>query len=116
MVDPRLFVIVLAGVCSGAVFGASIPTSTERKIRDGNTGWWPFSNASIAGILFNQLLWLVVIGCVLTVVAVAILIAGKAYPLCQQYDREAFALSWFGGAGIAKWVRYLYWKRQDQWL
>lgn len=116
MVDPRLLTIVLAGVCSGAVLGACIPTNTERKIRSGNNGWWPFSNASMVGIIFNQLFWLTVVGCALTFVAVAILSAGEAYPLCQQYDRETLTLSWFIGAGIAKWGRYLYWKRKDQWL
>ena len=31
-----------------------------------------------------------------------------AYPLSLSYRRE-WAISLLGGAGLAKWVRYLYW-------
>jgi hypothetical protein len=114
MEEVRVATICLAGLCSGAVLGAAIATDTERKIRRGNTGWWPFPNASLVGIILNQVLWVAVIGALLTVVAVAILSAGDAYPLSQP-DRYLLATSWVAGAAIAKFGRYRYWKSKDQW-
>ena len=114
MEDVRLIVIGLAGLCSGAVLGAAIPTDTERKVRMSNSGWLPFSNGSLIGIVLNRLLWLAVIGGVLTVVCVGILRAGEAYPLSQT-DRYLLAIALFSGAAVAKWGRYRYWKSRDQW-
>jgi hypothetical protein len=114
MDELRAAVICLAGLCSGAVVGAAIPTNSERKVRGGDTGWWPFSNGSLLGIILNQLLWLVFIAGLVAVVAIGILRVGEVYPLGQA-DRYLFAASLIVGAAAAKFARYRYWKSRDQW-
>jgi hypothetical protein len=114
MEEFRLYAIALAGIASGAILGASIPTNTERKVRQGSTGWRPFSNASIVGIVLNQVLGLAVLGTLMVVVGVGILQAGSAYPLGQS-DRYLLAGCLFAGAAVAKWLRYRYWKSRDPW-
>lgn len=114
MEDFRLIVIGAAGLCSGAVLGAAIPTETERRIRGPYGSRLPFTNGSLLGVVLNQLLLLVVIGGVLTIVGIGILSAGSAYPL-RQNDRYFLGVSWIIGCATAKWARYHYWRARDQW-
>lgn len=108
MEEYRLIAIVLAGACSGAILGASIPTETELNNRRGNLSRWPFWlwNNSILGIILNQLLLLIVLGSLIAFVAIGILNLANAYPLCQT-DRHLLAISILVGAGLAKWLRYI---------
>jgi hypothetical protein len=114
MEEIRLYAIALAGIASGATLGAAIPTDTERKVRGGRTGWRPFSNQSIIGIVLNQVLLLAVLACLVGAIAIGILRVASAYPLGQN-DRYLLAACLFVGAGSAKWARYRYWKAKDPW-
>src|SRR5258708_2165777 len=114
MVDWRLVIIAIAELCSGAILGASIPTETERKVRGGNAGWALFSNGSLVGIVFNQIIWLIFVGGGVTVIGVGVLRLGNAYPLLQE-DRYFLACALVAGAVIAKWTRYRYWKSRSEW-
>jgi hypothetical protein len=114
MLDARELVVVAAGLASGAILGACIPTGTERRVRSGNVGWNPFSMASLLGIVLNQLFWMALVGAALTAVIVAILTVGKAYPL-RGWDGRLLGGAWLAGAGLAKWMRYRYWKSRDPW-
>ena len=68
-----------------------------------------FSNFHWVGIILNQLFWCLIIGTGLSVVAIGILHFGHAYPL-SKVDRHVLSASFFLGAGLGKFVRYLYWK------
>jgi hypothetical protein len=112
MDEYRLYAIALAGLISGAILGASIPTNTERKIRVSGAGWHLFSNASLTGVVLNQLLQLAVLGALVAGVLIGILRTASAYPL-GQIDRYLLVGCLFSAAAIAKWVRYRYWKSKS---
>jgi hypothetical protein len=69
-----------------------------------------FSNMHTVGVVLSQLIKLVLVLATLTVVGIAILRVGDAYPL-SQFDRYTLGWSFLSGAGLAKWIRYRYWKR-----
>ena len=114
MEDVRFIVVGLAGLCSGAVVGAAIPTETERRVRKGYSGWWPFSNGSLLGIFLNQLVWLAILGAAFTLVSISILRLGAAYPP-TQYDPYLLVVTMLTGAALAKWGRYWFWKNRHGW-
>ena len=102
------FVVIAAGLFAGAIAGATISTETEQNIRRCKL-WTPFSNVHWVGIILNQIFWLLIVGAGLTVVAICILHFGNAYPL-SKLDRYTLGISLLLGAGLAKFLRYLYWK------
>ena len=103
------FVVIAAGLCSGAIVGAAISTETEQNVRRSKP-WTLFSNFHWVGIILNQVFWLLIIGAGLTIVAICILYFGSAYPL-SKFDRYTLGISLLFGAGLAKFIRYLYWKK-----
>ena len=109
--DSLSIVVITAAFCSGVILGANIDTETEQKIRPKSVKWRLFSNATLPGLFLNQILWLLVVMIMSSVVAIGILHIGNAYPLCE-FDRYTFVVSWFTGIGLAKWLRYYYWKSQ----
>ena len=110
MIETISPLVVLSGLVSGAIFGSFISTETEERVRPKRRKWALFSNQNIVGIALNQILALAVIATTMTVVGVAILKLGNAYPLSVA-DRYTLGISWFIGAGAAKWLRYRHWKR-----
>lgn len=111
MDQPFPIIVVLAGLCSGAVLGVSIATETERRIRRNGAGWTLFNNSHWLGLILNEVIRLLILVLILTGVCVAILQIGNAYPLTQP-DRYTLGGLWLAGALLAKWLRYEYWKRR----
>lgn len=111
----QLFAVIVAGGLVGAILGASVPTQVERKSRPPRTGWVPFGNASIFGILLNKLVGTLALGIAIFCTAWLALTAGGAYPLPQPL-RLHFGVSLVIGAFVAKALRHLYWKRRDPWM
>src|SRR6476620_6768403 len=109
-----MLVIATAGVGSGAIWGITLSTETERKTRGGIPRLAVLSRHSILGIVLNAIIEIALIAAVVTVVAVAILRLGNAYPL-NRTDSSVLAFSWLFGAALAKWFRYRYWKRRGEW-
>jgi hypothetical protein len=107
MTEPISLVVAAAGMISGSIFGVTLPTETERKIRRSNH-WRLFSNGHWLGMILNAVLPVLILGVLMAVVSVGILEIGGAYPLSQQ-DRYVLSASLLLGAGLAKWLRYLYW-------
>jgi membrane associated rhomboid family serine protease len=107
----HISVVVLSGVCSGAILGACIPTETERKVRTRSFGLMLFSNGSITGILLNNIIGMLLVGTAFATVAIGILDLGHAYPLSGT-DRYVLVAALFVGVALAKWLRYRYWKRR----
>ena len=107
----HISVVVLSGVCSGAILGAWIPTETERKVRTRGLGLMLFSNGSIAGIFLNSIIGILIVGTAFALVDIGILKLGHAYPL-KGTDRYVTVAALFVGATLAKWLRYRYWKRR----
>ena len=103
--------VVVASLLSGAVFGASIRTPTEWKVRRGAPGWQPFNNSALVGIFLNQVFWLLCVAVVCTLVVVVPLRYLGAYPLSSSAS-QALAASWLAGAVAGKLLRYLYWRRR----
>jgi len=114
MLEMRELLVLAAGLASGAILGAGIPTETERRIRQGNPGWNPFFNGSLIGILLNAIFWMVISLVAFTVVGIGILTLGNAYPL-RGWDGRLLGGAWLTGAGLAKWERYRYWLCRDPW-
>jgi hypothetical protein len=104
-------VVMVAGLISGAILGATLRTETEWKARHGAPGWQPFGTTSVIRIALNQLFWLAITLVVFGAVCVAILRIGNAYPL-SNFDSKLLGGTWLLGVAIAKFVRYLYWRRR----
>jgi len=112
----RMIFIVMAALCSGAVWGAMLQTKTEQKIR----GDVPrliriFSEISFIGGLLNYIIEITLAIVVIFGVAGVILSLGNTC-LASQNDHVIYGLTWFSGAGIAKWLRYRYWKRRSPYI
>jgi len=102
-------VIVVSGLVSGAIIGVTIATHTERKVRRSG-GMTLFSNSNGLGVILNSVLTLFLVAVLFITVAVVILWLGGAYPL-SQLDKYTLATSVLVGAAVAKWLRFLYWRR-----
>ena len=106
---PHLSVVaILSGALSGAILGAFIGTETERRLRGGQANRPLFINNSVIALLLNILIPLLLAGGMVLIVSIGIAKLAHAYPLTLLYRRE-WGISLLGGAGLAKWVRYLYW-------
>jgi hypothetical protein len=109
---PHLsFAAILSGGLSGAILGACIGTETERKLRGGRANRPLFVNNSAIALLLNILIPLLLGGGIVLIISVGIAKLAHAYPLPLSYKRE-WGISLLGAAGLARWVRYLYWTRR----
>ena len=113
--NMQIVAVIVAGALVGAILGASVPTQIERKTRHPRTGWVPFGNGSILGILLNKIAGVLVLGLAIFCSAWLALNAGGAYPIPEPL-RLHFAASLVVGAFVAKLLRHLYWKRRDPWV
>jgi hypothetical protein len=103
------FIVISSGLVSGSILGATLATNTEKERRH-RFGRALFLNSQFLGLILNITLWLLFVSVVFTVIGVGILVLGGAYPLSQS-DRIVWVTSFFAGALLAKWLRYLYWAR-----
>ena len=111
MIELLSPVVVAAGIFSGIVLGATIQTETERKVRRIPAGrWLPFSDSTLLGLIFNQIIFLVILASLFSATCMAILHFGNAYPL-SKYDSITLSFSMLFGAAGAKWFRYRYWRK-----
>lgn len=108
MSETISLVVIASGICSGAVLGAAVSTDTEKEVRRSKIRMM-LSNFNSAGVLFSQVLWMFIIILLFTLVVASTLYFGNAYPL-SRLDRYTLVISWFVGAGMAKLLRYCYWK------
>ena len=106
--------VALAGLSVGGIVGASIPSETERQRRRGAPRWNVFANSTWAGILLNQIIFLVIVGAASLIAGVGILRLGGAYPL-DGFDRYLLSGTILVGAAVVKWLRYLFWRSRRVW-
>lgn len=111
MTEYLSFIVILAGLSSGAFIGATLATDTERKKRP-NAGKLKIFLESVGfGAMFNMIISTLIGAAIFILICMSILHAGDAYPLTQE-ERYSLTLSLLFGAAFAKWLRYIYWVKK----
>lgn len=102
--------IIIAGIASGSILGFTLASNSEteyKRLHIKNDK--AFAKNSQIKIFLSVIFKIVFVAFAMIVVGVGIIRAGDAYPLSQS-ERYILLVAWMSSVGLAKYLRYCYWK------
>ena len=105
------YALLTAGAAAGAIFGGSIRSATETKARRGAPPWLLFGHTSVVRITAGHIFNVFLLAVAMVAVARGILWAADIGSLDGRQS-QILGITWIIAAGVAKTVRYVYWKRK----
>lgn len=108
-------VSILAGVCSGGVLGGFITTKSEMGAGGFQIRVDPLAKIQTGKaikVFIKAAISIILMACLITFIVLGILrLSGIDY--LKGELRTIFIFAFLAGAGIGKYIRYLYWRSRD---